>query len=388
MGSARTHYEILGLEKSATQDEIKTAYRRLSRSVHPDLANGNNALFGMVSEAYEVLRDPARRAAYDSSQDAPEPGPPPAPEPATQQSWGGTEESAKSGAGSRGPRATTEDRWHRGEPEPQVRYVFVSDEELHRQRMYQDFLESSAHRRALYAGPPAGYDPQGRRRSWLARTFRPYAGWPDDNEKVNVWAWPLVYLVVSAGILLRQSPIGAAWFPNPDLVAKEAERLKRFPDTVIPPFQQGWDYGNALGLGLLFAPAAIGIFLWRKKLGRTPRTEKVLLLAALGAAAFAGEDLIFLPPLEQLLAPLTIAYALWLVAMWRWGGTAPMSWLEMNSFPAWWEGCAERADGFLEKAFLRAGVHLRRAVLWLPRRVAAVARRPRRAKPGESLAHP
>ncbi len=64
--SADTHYEVLGVEADATQDDIKAAYRRLSRQVHPD-QGGSGALFRRVTEAYETLSDPERRKAYDDA---------------------------------------------------------------------------------------------------------------------------------------------------------------------------------------------------------------------------------------------------------------------------------------------------------------------------------
>jgi len=64
--SADTHYEVLGVGADASQADIKAAYRRLSRQVHPD-QGGSGALFRKVTEAYETLSDPVRRAAYDDS---------------------------------------------------------------------------------------------------------------------------------------------------------------------------------------------------------------------------------------------------------------------------------------------------------------------------------
>jgi curved DNA-binding protein len=61
------YYKILGVERAANADQIKTAYRRLARKYHPDVSKEKNAeaRFKEVQEAYEVLRDPEKRAAYD-----------------------------------------------------------------------------------------------------------------------------------------------------------------------------------------------------------------------------------------------------------------------------------------------------------------------------------
>ena len=64
------YYKILGVDKNATADEIKKAYRKLARKHHPDL-NPNNPeaskLFQQINEANEVLSDPENRKKYDQT---------------------------------------------------------------------------------------------------------------------------------------------------------------------------------------------------------------------------------------------------------------------------------------------------------------------------------
>ncbi len=63
----RDYYEILGVSRTATQEEIKAAFRRLAREYHPDVSKHPDAeeRFKEINEAYAVLSDPQKRAAYD-----------------------------------------------------------------------------------------------------------------------------------------------------------------------------------------------------------------------------------------------------------------------------------------------------------------------------------
>ena len=68
MAEKRDYYEVLGVDRNASEDEIKVAYRKLAIKYHPDLNPGNKEAeekFKEAAEAYEVLHDPQKRQQYD-----------------------------------------------------------------------------------------------------------------------------------------------------------------------------------------------------------------------------------------------------------------------------------------------------------------------------------
>jgi len=62
---AKDYYNLLGVSKSASADEIKAAFRKLAHEHHPDKPTGNEAKFKEINEAYQVLSDPEKRSRYD-----------------------------------------------------------------------------------------------------------------------------------------------------------------------------------------------------------------------------------------------------------------------------------------------------------------------------------
>jgi len=65
MADKRDYYDVLGIGKSASADEIKKAFRRKAVELHPDKQGGDEAKFKELNEAYEVLKDPSKRQRYD-----------------------------------------------------------------------------------------------------------------------------------------------------------------------------------------------------------------------------------------------------------------------------------------------------------------------------------
>ena len=68
MATKRDYYEVLGVNKNATDDELKSAFRKAAKKYHPDLNPDNKeaeAKFKEVNEAYEILSEKQKRAQYD-----------------------------------------------------------------------------------------------------------------------------------------------------------------------------------------------------------------------------------------------------------------------------------------------------------------------------------
>ncbi|HLW25914.1 MAG TPA: DnaJ C-terminal domain-containing protein [Steroidobacteraceae bacterium] len=86
----RDYYETLGVARGASAEDIKRAYRKLARKYHPDVSKERNAeaRFKEVQEAYEVLKDPEKRATYDQLGRNFRPGQPFRPPPDWQQRYG------------------------------------------------------------------------------------------------------------------------------------------------------------------------------------------------------------------------------------------------------------------------------------------------------------
>src|ERR687896_177181 len=69
MADQVNYYDVLGVSREASQEEIRNAYRRLAKDRHPDLAGGSTQEFSLLQEAHAVLSDPNRRRMHDEALD-------------------------------------------------------------------------------------------------------------------------------------------------------------------------------------------------------------------------------------------------------------------------------------------------------------------------------
>ena len=146
------HYATLGVLPSATEEQIRTAWKQKARELHPDRNKAPNAsaLFSEAKEAYDVIGDPARRSRYDAERafgTQSHVGPPPAPEPAGSR-WSHAEERRTK---TREPdpawwddlfQRTTENIWRAPAADPWEKVVDYG--------MEQDILEDSYGRKFVY----------------------------------------------------------------------------------------------------------------------------------------------------------------------------------------------------------------------------------------------
>ncbi|PIW91083.1 MAG: molecular chaperone DnaJ, partial [Candidatus Nealsonbacteria bacterium CG_4_8_14_3_um_filter_39_7] len=62
---AKDYYQVLGIKKDASKEDIKKAYRKLAHEYHPDKKGGNEAKFKEINEAYQILSDEQKKQQYD-----------------------------------------------------------------------------------------------------------------------------------------------------------------------------------------------------------------------------------------------------------------------------------------------------------------------------------
>ena len=69
---SENYYDILNIEKDASNDDIKKAYRKLALKTHPDKNGGDDTMFKTINMAYETLSDPDKRHVYDNPNQMPD----------------------------------------------------------------------------------------------------------------------------------------------------------------------------------------------------------------------------------------------------------------------------------------------------------------------------
>src|SRR5258708_5369993 len=66
MATTKNYYDVLGIDRKATKEDIKKAFRKLAQKYHPDKGGGDEAKFKEITEAYSILADDRKRREYDS----------------------------------------------------------------------------------------------------------------------------------------------------------------------------------------------------------------------------------------------------------------------------------------------------------------------------------
>jgi len=241
-----THYELLGVPRNADAKTLKTAYRRLTAQTHPDRPTGTDGLFVLITDAYDILKNPTSRAAYDRS--------------------------LATGAKTPQPPPPTQQR-----PEPDTTAQHAQDEAAQRAReeaharaaaqLFAQFEAFEAEQRATTSVDNA-------RRA--AVKFRPLE--------------PLITAVVLTGaFLLRFTGATAALFHvAPGNRIGFHEHWPRQGMTLSLLTDGGGLAPCAIGLSLAVAVAAVGCAL-RRRIGPLPLTERMYGLTCAGAAAASIE---------------------------------------------------------------------------------------------------
>jgi curved DNA-binding protein CbpA len=318
MPATRTHYELLGVERDASPEQIKAAYRQVAKTLHPDLPTGNAALFGMVNEAHQVLSDPKRRQKYDMD------------------TFGFGSSSSPSGAsssftrssgssGSSGSRPGAQSNNSAGPPSGGGSASDASDA--------RDASDAAGGFRASNQHATSSPGP---------RTQEPAmsAAPTGRGQQLAWWTFPLIVTVAVGFGLLRFTGITATWFG-----AMRGQQILGGDWRGVPELMTGGIAGLMQSLVLVAALCGglTATFVARKHQAPTPRTEKLLLLVALATLASSAEFILVSGRAWLVLTGLVVAYGAW---VWLLKNLpTPASSAEWESFSVWLRALMARRRG-------------------------------------------